>query len=361
MISRLHAALLLVSLFSACATKQEVIVGVKIYELKSEIDTLLRKWEEVGVNTVFASTELTANTDFRMACRAKGIKFFTIFPVFYNPSALASDSSLFAVTDDGRLAKDEWVQFVCPSRISYRKQQIDSIAKLVRNFEPDGVSLDFIRQFVFWEKVYSDRDPETIRQACFCNSCVFSFLEREEIKIPDTIGSVPGKAQFLLQNYPAQWHDYRTDLIASMVREITDKVREVKPGTLFNLHAVPWREHDFEGAVLTVAAQDLNKISPYVDFISPMCYSHMLRRDAEWISSVVRDMDRRVPGKILPSIQANESGDNYAFSIDQFDESVRQSLRAPSLGVVLWSWPLLEQDQRRVKRIKDLSSERQAE
>jgi hypothetical protein len=77
--------------------------------------------------------------------------------VFFNPQILAADSTLYAVTDQGKIAKDEWVEFVCPSRKNYRSRQISALKKLVSDLQPDGISIDFIRQFVFWEKIYEDR------------------------------------------------------------------------------------------------------------------------------------------------------------------------------------------------------------
>ncbi len=88
-----------------------------------------------------------------------------------------------------------------------------------------------------------------------------------------------------------------------MVNELADKARSVKSDTKINVHAVPWRDDDFGGANIRVAAQDLRKIAPLTDYISPMCYSQMLRRDAGWIASVVNEMDMKARGKILPSIQ----------------------------------------------------------
>jgi hypothetical protein len=46
-------------------------------------------------------------------------------------------------------------------------------------------------------------------------------------------------------------------LIASTVKEFTYKVPGIKLGIKINLHVVPWRDTDFGGANIRVAAQDL--------------------------------------------------------------------------------------------------------
>jgi hypothetical protein len=111
-----------------------------------------------------------------------------------------------------------------------------------------------------------------------------------------------------------------------------------------NIHAVPWGDSDFGGANLKVAAQDLKKIAPYADLISPMCYSQMVKRDADWISAVVAEMDGKAPGMILPSIQVYPYYIEDPFSADDFRKCVNAALQEPSRGVVFFSWPLFEKD-----------------
>jgi hypothetical protein len=333
----------------SCKNDTEKIIGIKIYEYDKDFNQLVEKWKDMGINTAFISKELAANTLFRQILRANDIKVYIIFPVFYDPELLQHDSTLYAITDKGRIAKDDWVEFVCPSCIAYRKMKIDEAAELVRRLQPDGLSVDFIRQFVFWEMIYPDRTAESIDMACFCDSCVGIFCRKKGIILPDTCVTIAQKAAYILNHYPDGWNDYRCDLIASMVKDIADKVHSVKPNTKINVHAVPWRDADFGGANIRVAAQDLQKIAPYADYISPMCYSQMLKRDADWIASVVTEMDRKARGKILPSIQVYPYYIDDPFSVDDFRRCVDAALRAPSQGVVFFSWPLFEKDPERME------------
>ncbi len=103
---------------------------------------------------VFASVELSTREEFRALANTHDIRLFLILPTFFNPEALDADSSLYAITDRGERAVEEWVQFVCPSRQGYRRQYIERIKQLLTDLDPDGLSIDFIRHFVFWEKIY---------------------------------------------------------------------------------------------------------------------------------------------------------------------------------------------------------------
>ena len=337
--------------FPGCSHKPEKIIGIKIYEYNKDFNPLVAKWKDMGINTAFISKELAANTEFRQLLKENNIGVYIIFPVFYDPDRLKDDSTLYAITDKGRIAKDDWVEFACPSRLSYRNQKISEAADLVRSLKPDGLSIDFIRQFVFWEMIYPDRTAGSIDMACFCDSCVHNFCVLKNITLPDTCISVRQRAAYILNSHAADWNDYRCDLIASMAMDLAVTARSIMPGIKINIHAVPWRDEDFGGANIRIAAQDLKKMAPYADYISPMCYSQMLRRDAGWIESVVRDMDKKAPGMILPSIQVYPYYIDDPFTPEDFRNCCSAALKPPSQGVVFFSWPLFMKDSVRMEII----------
>ncbi len=320
----------------SCNRGSEKIAGIKIYGYDKEFNPLTDIWKEMGINTAFVSKELAANTLFRKLMKENDIGVYIIFPVFHDPELLKRDSTLYAITDKGKVAKDDWVEFVCPSREVYRSMKVSEAADLVRELEPDGLSIDFIRQFVFWEMIYPDRSAESINVACFCDTCTENFFRLNNIALPDTCTTVVQQASYILSYHSGAWNDYRSDLIASMVKEISDRVHNVKPDIKINVHAVPWRDEDFGGANIRVAAQDLKKIAPYTDYISPMCYSQMVRRDAGWIESVVAEMDKKAPGKILPSIQVYPYYVDDVFNADDFEDCIDAALKKPSRGVVFF-------------------------
>jgi uncharacterized lipoprotein YddW (UPF0748 family) len=199
--------------------------------------------------------------------------------------------------------------------------------------------------------VYPDRSGESIDRACFCDSCLHAFTTRYDYHIPDTCITTAQKSAFVKAHHAVAYNDFRTGLIASMVKDLALEAKAVKPNLRINVHVVPWRNGDFGDANISVAGQDLKKIAPFTDYISPMCYSQMLRRDDHWIASVVADMDRSAPGKILPSIQVYPYYIDTPFDVHDFRKCVKAALKDSSLGVVFWSWPLFEKDPVR-KRFK---------
>jgi uncharacterized lipoprotein YddW (UPF0748 family) len=154
-----------------------------------------------------------------------------------------------------------------------------------------------------------------------------------------------------------EWSDWKCQTITSMVASIAQKARKVKPEIRLNIHAVPWREKDFGQAWKTVAGQDVAAIAPLVDYLSPMCYAHMVRQDPAWIHSVVGDIQRRAKARILASIQVSESDSKETVSSSLFKEYLKTALEPPSVGVVFWNWEALDQDAEKRRIVQSVAAE----
>ncbi len=344
--------LILLLLFSCSHKETGRIVGIKIYEYNGDFNVLTDKWKDMGINTAFVSRSLAADQSFREALRKRDIQIFIIFPVFQNPEQLKCDSTLFAVTGKGLKAKNEWVEFICPSRYIYRKNKIAELDTIIRTLDPDGISIDFIRQFVYWEKIYPGTDPGSIDKACYCDTCLSDFTAGTGIKIPSDLNNTVEKALWLDKYYEKQWDKFRCDLITSMADLIVRHAKKLKPGIKINFHAVPWRTEDFNDAGERVAGQDIREVSRFVDFVSPMCYSQMLLKDAVWISDVVKKTDKKAARKVLPSIQVYPYYTDRSFSTEDFIKCLEEALKPPSRGVVFFSWPLFTRDSSRMEAVK---------
>jgi hypothetical protein len=329
------------------------LVAVKIYERPADLDALFAEWKVLGIGAAFASETLAGDADFRRLASANGVDVWVIAPVFYNPQALDRDPDLTAVTSTGAPARDDWVRFVCPSRSEYRAQRVREIAEMVRRVRPRGVSLDFIRHFVFWEKVHPATLHGDIPNSCFCRQCVAAFAAKAGVRIPESLTDTRATASWILAHHGAEWTQWKIDLVDSMAEEIVRAARTVDPGIKVNIHAVPWRRTDFGGAILRSAGQDFPSLSRLADFLSPMCYAHMLERPPDWIHSVVVRLRDDSAAPILPSIQVAEAyRPGVKFTPAEFEQHLREALRPPSRGVVFWSWEALakEPEKRRVVR-----------
>jgi hypothetical protein len=340
------AVLVVVAAAAACgggesAAASRPVVGVKIYEAAPPYDGLFREWRDLGVNTVFASEALARTREFRDRAAADGLAVFIIFPVFQAPEVLKDEPGLAAVTAAGTPAREEWVEFVCPSREDYLERKIAQVKSLVTDCRPDAVSLDFIRYFVFWEKVAPDRAPETLPQTCFCPVCLAGFEKEMGVALPAELATTSGKAAWILARHLAEWTEWKCRTIARAVERLAEAARDADPAVKVNLHAIPWRRDDFGGAVLSVAGQDVARLARYVDIISPMCYHHMVRRHPAWVHEVVADIAARSGAKVLASTQVSEAYVTEPLPPAEFRAAAAEALKPPSVGIVLWSWDAL--------------------
>jgi hypothetical protein len=333
------------------------LVGVKIYDYDKDFRDLFEQWESLGINAAFVSESLALKKEFMDLAKKYHIAVFVILPTFYNPAALEKDPALFAVTGEGKKAKQDWVEFVCPTREDYRKQHLELIKKIIKECDPDGISIDFARYFVYWEMVYPGMKLNPLHNSCFCPDCLDKMQKDLDFKIPAELDTVPKKAEWILKNHKEKWVEWKCGTITSMIKEIVSEAKKVKPGILSNVHIVPWRRQDFGNALRLVAAQDIAAISSYVDYVSPMCYAHMVKQKPAWIHSVVKDFGEQTCKNILPSIQVKTEYLEEALSLDEFKESLQEALKAPSLGVVFWNWKGLAEDPEKPDAAKTILKE----
>ena len=193
------------------------MIGIKVYNIDRELKPLFQEWDDLGINTVFASVSLF-DDQFTALAKKHDIETFIILPVFYDLVALQDQPDLYAITNKGEKAIEDWVNFVCPSREEYRKMKVEYISQLVRDLDPDGISLDFIRFFCFWEKVYPDRHPDSIPNTCFCPLCLKKFGRMKISEIPGSLRNVNDIAEWIKSNHQTAWTDWKCNLITQRPR-----------------------------------------------------------------------------------------------------------------------------------------------
>ena len=330
------------------------LIGVKIYDHEGSFEELFTQWQTLGINAAFVSESLAANAEFREFATEGQVAVFVIAPVFFNPEALAQDPDLFAITAEGRQARDDWVEFVCPSRRAFREQRKEEIVDLVRELRPEGISLDFLRHFVFWEMVHPDADADKLPNSCFCPHCLAGFSAAKNVELPTELTDTQSLATWILGHHADLWTEWKVELITALLEDIVGGIRSVDPAIQINIHAVPWRQDDYDQAIRRIAGQDFEALSKSADYLSPMCYSFMLERPYSWVHAVVRDVAADSSAPILPSIQvAAAYREDAEFSVGEFWLAMHAALEPPSRGVIFWSWEALAEDPEKMNVIQE--------
>ena len=318
------------------------LVGVKIYEPVADTDALFRDWRRLRIDTAFVSTALAESGSFIPAARGAGFKTLIITPVFFNPEYLADHPDAWAITGRGERAKDDWVEFVCPSREDYRQERAAYVLDLLKAHQPDGLSLDFIRHFIFWEMVRPGDSIGPLDTACYCPHCLARFQEETGVVLPEEMaGSTRRTAEWLWAKQPEAWARWRVDLITSWVAGVVRAARRIAPEVIVGVHLVPWARDEYDGGPVRVVGQDVEALASLVDYVSPMAYAHMLHREPGWVRQVVRGLAARVEVPVYPSIEVKESYRSEELTGAFFETALDAALQPPSAGVVFWSWPPL--------------------
>jgi hypothetical protein len=321
-----------------------------------------------GVTTVFCRadnlfTDAAAGRnlrEFRKLLAGAGIKFYLTAPVFCDPEATRKDPGLLGMGHLGNPSKApgvEWNSFVCPARPEYRKQRMAGIVDQVRELRPDGLSLDFIRYFVYWETVRPDQTGASIEKFCFCDYCLGLMSTELGLRFPADAVTRQAKAAWVLASHREEWTAWKCEKITSMVRETAAAAHRIIPELRISLHGIPWMEQEYDGGRRVIAGQDLKKLTAYVDVFGPMCYFQMLQRPPEWVHDVAVDYFRQTGKPPLPSVQASRSNRNEGAAADAFRRHLLAGLESPSSGINLFSWDQLSRDSEKLDILRRVLAE----
>ena len=321
---------------------QEVVDNMKNLGVVTQIHVLPRQVRVEGVPEILANS---------------GIDLWLISPTFYhddNNGATVSDAlgrpPRWAICNDGARAWEQenphrqpsgggWLRMVCPRDEEYLDYRIDDLKLELRKCNFAGISLDFMRHYVYWERVYHDTDPNTLRNSCFCDVCIEEFMGKITLTPAqqtewEAKSTAVEKADFILGNPVRQdlWTRYKCETIDRTIEKILAELRAEFPDLKANLHGVPWAQNDFDGAIKKIAGQDFELLSQRLDQITPMTYNRMVQCPAQWINDVTSDIVGVVNGKIpvIPVVEGRGDTDS------DYEEALISAIKAPSAGVVIW-------------------------
>jgi len=298
-----------------------------------------------------------------------GIDLWLIAPIFYHDDNQGTaEPSLIQLAEFGREPKwaicdngleawhtnqpgsGGWLRMVCPNDCEYLDYRINYFKPALRASRFTGISLDFIRYFTFWEQNHTNAqytNPDGLRNSCFCAVCVNEFANTlsgaDKTALEAIISggaSTVEIAAFIKANKISQWAAYKCGKIDKTVEYILAELRKEFPYLQSNIHAVPFTDTEWDGAIKTIIGQDFALLADRVDFISPMTYNIMCRRPPQWINDITTDIVNVINGRIpvVPTIQGTTSA---SFTDSDFEEALISALKPPSSGVVLWQFERL--------------------
>jgi len=294
--------------------------GVKLYDPLFCNSENLDRMQDCGFNTVFLGRGALSKP-FTQELTRRGFFWNIVEPVFL----LQPEEKVSAVLEDGKPAEDSWVRFACPTDAARVAEVSKRITADIREFDPPGVSLDFIRFFQFWETTDPHTAPGSLPQSCFCPRC------REQQKKYPTVSG------------------WRQDVVTETARRLCAGVRAQKRSVRIGIHCVPWTQDMFDGAIRGVIGQNLSVLSEIGDYLTPMIYHHMMRLETSYVRTLMKDLESQGCDRVLPSVQVKEAYREEKMGPEEFREALGLSLQGRSQGVVLYKWEDLARDSVRLE------------
>jgi uncharacterized lipoprotein YddW (UPF0748 family) len=297
-----------------------------------QIAQQLKSW---GITAVFGGYE---NSEMVNQLHQQGIKVYAEIAIFAGEKYWKSHPESRPITDKGfPLEKDEWYAGVCPNQEWLRTEKLNEIKTLCKNYALDGIWLDFIRYPCHWE-VKQPRFDRT----CFCSVCLTTFQKDTKIRIPNHLTTPADNAQWLLNNKPVEWNKWRGNRITSFVHQARKVIKLEKPQMLVGMFGIPWRETDFDNAIIEYIGQDYRALAKDIDIFSPMVYHMMCGQEVKWINELSKYLVDLTKKPVVPIVQGCSVPE--VLDTTEFTNVLNAGLAEPSSGVIIFTLDYLKKE-----------------
>lgn len=321
------------------------LAGMYLFIPGTDTDQFFKDCKAWGVNMVFTNSAYW-NQDFVDKARKFNMDLALLFPVFFNQEYLEAHPEDYCITSKGDKAIKDWLHFGCPSSQPFREHQKQYLQETLSLLDPEMVALDFIRFYVHWERVTPDISFQEIEDGCYCPRCLKSFEHYSGI-------SMQGKSpDWIRQHALRQWTEWKCQLIEATVAEFSGIVKQYDSDLPVGIKTVPWKSDQHEGAIRSIAGQDLKRLSEHADFFMPMTYNHLLKEKPAWITDLLSEVHRITQKDVYATVQLEKvfpEQDNI--NEQEFKTILDQGVLAPSKGVVLFHYVQSEDNNRKANHI----------
>jgi len=323
---------------------------------RREMDVLVDQWNDLRIKTIYLlGQQIDRPHVGESLTRFDGEKWVVI------QTLLDTELGRFpvAISDRGEAIGEgdgAWLKMLCPRGVdnsgrSIREFRKDQIRRMIQLYNPVGISLDFIRHFVFWESIYENASVDSIPRSCFCSTCRTTFSEIYGISLPESVAEA---ISTIVTDYIREWEQFAELTITNLVEELSCAAKEANPSIKMNIHLVPWNNSEFSQARQKRVGQNLSALTPFIDQISPMCYSPMLQRSSEWIAELVKMLADESGRPVIPAVQICEMYGTKVLSSKELRDMILAAGESPSGGVVIWPWERVTESQLAI--LADLNS-----
>jgi hypothetical protein len=327
--------------------KMQKMNCIFLFDVSIDANQFTAHCREWGINVAVLHPGFFKDSRMTDALRKNGIKLWLNFPVFYNPDFLKENPDYYSITNKGRKAIHDWCHFVCPNRTDYIEHLINDAAVLAKKLQPPVMSLDFIRNFVFWELVDLNGNAGVIEDGCYCSVCLTAFSKSSQLNIPST-----SPAEFIRTRAKHEWARWKTKRITDTANRFVNNLRSANPEAEIWIKTVPWKQSDLDGAIINSAGQDIPALGSLVDGIAPMAFTHILRQTPAWKETLLREV-KTISGKpVISYVQVDKVYRDKEISLQQFESELKTGYESDSAGVLIFCYEQLIQSPEKIEILK---------
>jgi len=299
------------------------------------------KLNQLGVNAVFVHSG-SISQDMISQARLEGLSVFAEFPTLNGKDYVDEHPEAWAINEKGeQVEAASWFMGVCPTEPGFRQYRMDQLRGLLTKFDLDGIWMDYVH----WHAQFEEPEP-ILPETCFCDHCLERFEQESNLQIPD--GTIPEKAQWILNNVDKKWRDWRCQVIFEWASDMKSIIKEIKPGTLLGLYHCPWNDDEFNGARRRILGLDYDLLRPVIDVFSPMVYHGRMGRGPEWVKENITWFCKRLEinegdyPKVWPIVQAYN--DPETISGEEFETVLKGGMSGKSSGVMMFTTYAVAED-----------------
>lgn len=309
---------------------------------------------DLGINAIFVHGG-SINHDMIKRARSEGLSVFAEFAILNGKNYVEQHPEAWAIDEKGdQVEAASWFMGVCPTEPGFRRHRYDQLRELLHEYDLDGVWMDYVH----WHAQFEEPEP-ILFETCFCDHCLKEFSEESGIEIPE--GTIPEKAQWILENQDESWRKWRCQVIHQWARDMKSIVKEIRPDALLGLYHCPWDDDEFNAARYRILGLDYDLLKETFDVFSPMVYHGRMGRDPEWVRENIRWFCNRINArknsypKVWPIVQAYNEPE--IITKEEFETVLRGGMASESSGVMMFTTRAVAQEEGKTMVMKKVYTE----
>jgi hypothetical protein len=276
----------------------------------------------------------------------RGIAYFCSINFGFDPRFIAAHPHLLPIDQFGRQEeKVDWYIGLPPDREKNIEHKSRLLEAAVRELEPEGIHLGFMRWPGFWEIWLPDVERREMPDYCYSQDTLARFCQDKGIDLP--IRDPVASAELISANHREAWRDWKCDETVKTVGLIKSRLAAIKPDIKVVINTLPFFLHDFDNAVEEVFGQSPSRLRKVTDVFEVMAYHQILRRGPNWTGEISSDVNRRSGKTTVCTIQGSalyltgmhaNRGRKYELGTDEFIECIARVENSAADGLCVFTF-----------------------